>query len=141
VRSAPNRHVLAEVKRAIEQVWVDVDLGEKLLELVSQAPVGLIVRRVDGQHNTTVGFKFDPVLGSRQILSHQPKVDRMSRKRVEGHVRKPAQELRQSLGLDHGAMRFTQGLDAAERIRPVVGSKVEIVQRHRFLVCRIVRLA
>src|SRR3954465_11728863 len=62
----------------------------------------------------TVGFELDPVLGSRQILSHQPKVDRMPRKRVEGHVRKPAQELRQSLGLDHGAMRFAKALDAAD---------------------------
>jgi len=35
VRGAPNWDVLAEIKRAIEQVGVDVNLGEKLLELVS----------------------------------------------------------------------------------------------------------
>jgi len=141
VRGAANRHVLAQVKRALEQVRVDIHLAEQLLKLVSKAPVGLVARWVDRQHNTALGLEFDPVLGPRQILSHQPEVEGMPRKRVEWHVRKPAQELRQSLGLDHGAVRFTKGLDAAERVLPVVGAEVEIIQRHRLLVCGVVRLA
>src|SRR3954454_6018048 len=65
----------------------------------------------------------------------------MTCKLVEGHVRKPAQELRQSLGLDYGAMRLTKSLNATKGVFPVVGSKIEIIECHRFLVRRIVRLA
>jgi len=141
VRGAANRHVLAQVKRALEQVRVDIHLAEQHLKLVSKAPEGLVARWVDRQHNMALGLEFDPVLGPRQILSHQPKIQRMPRKRVEWHVRKPAQKLRQSFGLDHGAMRFTKSLDAAERVLPVVGAEVEVIQCHRFLVCSVVRLA
>ena len=132
VGGAADRHVLAEIERAVEQVRVDLEPGAEVaqlgLEPVQRLLVGL--RQIEPHLAVLVE---DAVLRDRQVLGGEPEIEGMRGDPVERLFREPLQEARQALAADLHPVRLADHLDVAEGVIPVVGAEVEVVEAERLL--------
>ncbi len=133
VRDAGHRDLVLEVRVVRQQVPVmHPEVGEHLLELVEQPPLGLLVAGRVAELDVAVARERDAVLGQRQVLGRQPEVDGVAGD-VAQRPRRREPRLAGLLAAEHRRLRLADHLDVAQRVLVVRAREVEVVDPERLL--------
>ncbi|CAG6390601.1 hypothetical protein SCOCK_10070 [Actinacidiphila cocklensis] len=135
VGGGPDGHPLVQVDAVRQQpVLVHSQVPEHLLQLVPETLEARdVVLLVQSQVDAAVLVEGDAAVGQRQILPAQPEVHRVVGEDLERHVGRDHAGPARRLAVDLVGVRLAEHLDAAERVVPVVGAQIPVVQGQRLL--------
>ena len=137
VRHARQRNALAQEQTAGQEslvALVTVHAAPRLLlhqafELLDEAPMAFLVIGPIGEHDVAVPVQAHSVLRVGQIFRGEPEVEGMPAHEVE----RPAGSDGRGTSLEGLSVELAHEGDVAQRVLPVVGAEVEVVEGQRLL--------
>ena len=91
--------------------------------------MAFLVIRCVAQDDVAISIESDSIVRLGEILRRQPEVEGMVRHRIESEARRDGR----STCAERYTIELTDEGDVAHRVRPILRTKIEIVDRERFL--------